>query len=225
MVDLWVNKGEVGVPLHHGHGRGKEGVALNDGLNDLRILVTVHDLIVVLGLHASANAAVNAVRDRVNQSRCVPQAWLKDGGNVADASQTLEGDHGAEEAVVALGVLQLHLVLEEVPRREDRVRKAAASLQAKAKLWALLLLHSPAAGQETLAARVEPHVVVEGFHAVLVGHAGRAPDGDAAEGGTREARAFHLGLPRRGVLRSALVEHLLLHLEFLLWESKRRSAR
>jgi len=105
VVDLWVNKSEVGIPLHHCHWRSKEGVALNDGLNDLRVLVTVHDLIVVLGLHASANAAVNAVRDRVNQSRCVPQAWLKDGGNVADASQTLEGDHGAEEAVVALGVL------------------------------------------------------------------------------------------------------------------------
>mmetsp|Transcript_9499 Transcript_9499/g.32840 ORF Transcript_9499/g.32840 Transcript_9499/m.32840 type:complete len:242 (+) Transcript_9499:1780-2505(+) len=214
VVDLWILKSHARVLLHHGHGGREHRVpGRHGGADALLVLVPELDLVAVLGLHARAHRAVHHVRDGVHESRRVPQARLDEAGNVAHAGQTLEGDHGVEQAVIALGVLQLHLVLEQVPGRQNRVRETAAHLEAQASLRAGLLLHASGAWQEPLAARVEPHVAVQGLHTVLVRNAGRAPDGEAAKEGRSKACLLHLGLPGLDVLPAVVVHHLpLLHL-------------
>lgn len=53
------------------------------------------------------------------------------GGNVAQAGQVLAENHGADEAVVALGVADVHLVLQHPARAGHALGEAEEHLQAR----------------------------------------------------------------------------------------------
>ena len=107
--------------------------------------------------------------------------------------------------VVALGVLQVLLVLDDPPRGGHALGEAAEDFHAEAERRALLLPTAPAAGHVPGAAQVPRHVPVEGALAELVGGAPGAPEGVAAVAGRGARSREHLSLP---VLHILLLPHL-----------------
>merc|ERR1712078_409879 len=132
------HKDDVWISLHHRCRRSKHRVVLHAWSNDLWIFVTVLNLVAVLRLHACAHRTVHHLGSAVNQGRGFLQLRLNESCNLAKTSKTLEGHHGIEEAVIALCVLNLHLILQEISCRHDRVWKAAKGFQAQAHLWRVL---------------------------------------------------------------------------------------
>ena len=181
VIDFWVLESESRLSLHHSRSRSKERVFCVNGCDTLWVLVAVLDLVLVLSLHACTYTAVHHICNAVYNCCHVSEAWLNNGRNVAEAGQGLQGNHRVKQAVVALCVFQLHLVLKEVPGGQDGVGEAAEGLEAQAYLGALVLSHSSTAREKALATGVKPHVPVQGLHSVRVRHTRRTEDREAAE--------------------------------------------
>ena len=86
-----------------------------------RVGVPHLQLLLVLGLHAGAHAAVGDVGHAVEDvRRFLDVVALRDhGGDAEDARELVEAQHEADEEVIARGVLHAHLVLDHEPVRGD----------------------------------------------------------------------------------------------------------
>jgi len=123
----------------HLHSRGHH--ARQRGGDRARALVTLVHLDLVLRLHAGADGAPHQIGKELDTigdlSDLLAAGDARD--DVEDAGDVLEGDHGADDAVVAFGRLDPQLVLDHEPRRCNTHGKAAAHLEAQATRWAALL--------------------------------------------------------------------------------------
>ena len=72
----------------------------------------------------------------------------------AEAGEVLRGKHGADDAVVALGVAQSHLILEHPARGGDALGEADHHLGRQTALRAALLAAAPRTGPVAVAAEV-----------------------------------------------------------------------
>ena len=159
------------------------------------MLVTILDLISVLSLHTSANTAVDHFGNRINNGCCIPEGRFEHGCYVADTSQTLKANHRVEETVITLGVLNLHLVLQQVSRGQDRICEAAEGFETQAHLRALFLATTSTARECTLTARVKPHISVQSFDTIDVRNARRTQGCKAAKAWAHTRCFLHFMLP------------------------------
>ena len=132
----------------------------------------------MLSLHACAHTAPDTVSNAIDDVGSLPHTIIvhKHGNNGENARHVLQDDGGGDQTVVALGVLQLHLILDQVACRCHRLRKATKGLSGQAELWAFLFSTASGAGEIASAAEVPGHVVVQRSLSELVGCATGAPN-------------------------------------------------
>jgi hypothetical protein len=94
------------------------------GLHQARIRVPMIKLNLVLCLHASTHTAPHEISREIQDACCLLESINADCQAREQAGQVLEKDSRCNDAIVTLGVAQLHFVLQHPPGAGHRLTEA-----------------------------------------------------------------------------------------------------
>ncbi len=136
------------------------------------------------------HGAPQKVRRPVQDARRLLQAIDANGEKAKDARNVLDGHSRRDDAVVALCVRQVLLVLQKPASRRNRIAEAQTDLHAQTEVWATGFAAASRTRQVAGTAKVAAHVIVQRAPTKLKARARPAPEGIAAEA-RRRARGLH----------------------------------
>lgn len=126
----------------------------------------------MLSLNTRAHSAVRDIRNAIGDDRSViKKRDIGDGGdNPANAVEVLRDHHTRNDAVVALGILDLESVLQHEARGRDGQGEAQCDLHTGTELRAVGFAAGATARHSTPATLVPRPVAVEHSASLLEGH-------------------------------------------------------